>query len=182
MNSNIKSLLLTAVFGFVVCILLGLLFFGTAIFNFRYPVSVIVLSGFYGAIFFSVLKYQKKKEQFLTAFVILILDLLLQGKSITTKFLIRDIIFIASLLSSILCYKLFINKYNSLPLFIRSLSLPLLLGLFNILATLILILIFNPSAMKIDSAIFLNAKFAAFIGLGLGIGFDLFEKLKTKII
>jgi hypothetical protein len=182
MNNEIKNLLLTALFGFVICVILGLLFYGTSIFFIcRLPSSVVVADGFYGAVFYSVLRYCKTKEQILTGIALLILQIIIWGKLAHITFLIRDFVFMLSLFGSIICYNLFINKYSSIPLFLRSFALPLLLGLFNILATLILIIIFNPSAVKINYALFHNAQFAAIIGLGLGIGFDLYEIMKNKL-
>jgi hypothetical protein len=35
--------------------------------------------------------------------------------------------------------------------------------------------------VKINYALFHNAQFAAIIGLGLGIGFDLYEIMKNKL-
>jgi hypothetical protein len=182
MNDEIKSLVLNALFGFIVCILLGLLFFGVSIFNFHVPIGIIVISGFYGAIFYSVIKYRNSKEQIFIAFALFILDFIIQGRAITMTFLIRDVLLMLSLFFSLYSYKLFINKYISFPLFLRSFALPLFFGFFNILATIILIIIFNPSAMNINYALFHNARYAAFVGIGLGLGFDLFEKNKNKFI
>jgi drug/metabolite transporter (DMT)-like permease len=183
MNTETKNLAMTALSGFAVCLILGLIFFGANIFSFHHSHAVVVLlNGFYGAVFYSVLKYRNRKEQILTAFVILILDLIVHGKGMSSVLLLRDILFIAALLGAVYCYKIFINKYKALPLFVRSLALPLFFGVFNILATIILIIIFNPGEMKINTALFLNANYAAIVGLGLGLGFDLYEKLKPKIV
>jgi hypothetical protein len=182
MNSKIKYFLFTALSGFALCVILSPLFYRTAIFNHSYLVFSIVLTGFCGAVFYSVLKYRTTKEQILTGIIIFILPVLIHGRSIRPTFWISDIVSVASLLGSIVCYKLFIDKYNSYPLFIRSMSLPFFLALFNFIATLILILVYHPDAMKFNYAIFYYAKFGAFIGFGLGIGFDLFEKFKDKII
>ncbi|MDR3626983.1 MAG: hypothetical protein P4L45_09130 [Ignavibacteriaceae bacterium] len=178
-----KSLILTALFGFALCVIIGLIFIGTAIFNICNSSFIILVDGFCGAVFYSVLKYRNIKEQILTGIVILFIPVLIHGRSISsTVHLIGIILFIISLLSSVVCYKLFINKYRSYPIFLRSMALPVFLELFDILATLILVLIYHPKAMIIYSSIFLTSKYAAFIGFGLGIGFDLFELLKNKIL
>ena len=66
-------------------------------------------------------------------------------------------------------------------MFVRGFALSIFLGLLNIIATLLLILIFNPSSFEINGAIFFNAQYASLIGLGLGVGFDIYEKYQDKI-
>ena len=181
MKYETKNLILTALSGFVLCIVIGLIFKGTLIFNYCSSSFIITVDGFCGAVFYSVLKYRNIKEQILTGIVILFIPVLIHGGSIASLMHLTGIlIFIISLLASIVCYKLFIDKYNSYPLFLRSLALPVFLGLFDMLATLILVLIYHPDKMIIYPSIFINSKYAAYIGFGLGIGFDLYDKLNRK--
>lgn len=65
MSTKIRNFLLTALSGYAVCIILGLLVFGTSIFAFHYILFIITAFGFYGAVFYSVLKYFKIKNQIL---------------------------------------------------------------------------------------------------------------------
>jgi hypothetical protein len=182
MNAEIKSLLLNAACGFAVCIIIGLLFFGPAIFKSHNTSFIIIADGFYGAVFYSVLKYNKYKEQLFTGFAIVLLNILLPGISITIIYLIQTILMVSALIGAIICYKLFLDKYNTYPLFIRSLALPVFLVLFNILIILILVLYFQPDKMMVSTAMLIEVKFAVCTGLGLGIGFDLFEKFKSAVL
>lgn len=56
-------------------------------------------------------------------------------------------------------------------MYLRGFTLSIFLGILNIISTLLLILIFNPSTFQIKSAVFLYTQYASLIGLGLGIGF-----------
>lgn len=181
MRNETNSILINALFGFAVCIIIGLLMYGFAIFDIKDSRSQLFSLGLYGAIFYSVLKYGKLKETVFIGLIIFIGNMLLQGKTQTLSFIIRDVFFFSSLFGALVLYKMFIGNFSNFPLFVRGFALSIFLGLLNIIATLILILIFNPSSFEINTAIFLNAQYASLIGLGLGIGFDLYEKYQDKI-
>ena len=182
MSTELKSLVLNAVSGFVLCTILGLFFYGTFIFKFHYSCSIIVTDGFFGAIFFSVLKYRETKEQVLTGFALLLLNILIPGRSINLIYFIQTILLVAAIIGAIKCYKLFLDKYNTYPLFIRSLALPVFLGVFNTFIVLILVIYYHAEEMMIYKAILKELKFSVCTGIGLGVGFDLFEKFKSNII
>ena len=182
MTTKTKNLLLNSAFGFILCIILGYAFFGTAVFKLHNSAQTIVIYGFYGAVFYSVLKYRNRKDQIFIALAILIIDFITMGKSLRFSFLLRDILYIGGLLSAVAVYKLFIDKYKTLPLFARSLALPLFLGINTLLALFILFMIYKPGDIKIKEAMFMMLNYAALIGIGLGFGFDIYEKVKAKII
>jgi hypothetical protein len=143
---------------------------------------MITAFGFYGAVFFSVLKYFKAKEQILTAIALFILELVFRGKSLHVTSLIVDFIFMLSLFISVLFYKIFIDKYSYTPLLLRSFILPAILGLCNIFAVFITFLVFVHGISGIIWALLRISQYAAVIGFGLGIGFDLFEIINDKIL
>ena len=65
-------------------------------------------------IVFSVLKYGKRKELIFIGVLIFVVNIILQGKSITFNYFLRDLLFVSSLFSVLVLYKLFIDNY--LPL------------------------------------------------------------------
>ena len=67
-------------------------------------------------------------------------------------------------------------------MFLRALALSLFLGILHIIATSILIILFNTSYSEAMWGLLLNGKYGAIIGLGLGIGFDVYLKFKKDLI
>ena len=179
---KIRNFLLTALSGYAVCIILGLLVFGTSIFAFHYILFIITAFGFYGAVFYSVLKYFKIKNQILTAVALFILQMVLRGKLLHMTSLTVDFIYMLSLFISVLSYKIFIDKYPYTPILLRSFILPVILGLGNIFAVFATFLIFIHSITGIIWAIFRISQYSAIIGFGLGIGFDLFEIINDRVL
>jgi hypothetical protein len=90
---------------------------------------------------------------------------------------IRDLIFILSLYTSLILYSNFLKKYYYSPIFLRALALALFYGILNIFSTLILIQLYTSTDADPLFAIFLNGKYGIVIGLGLGIGIDLANKI-----
>jgi hypothetical protein len=181
MRNDIKYLIVNSLFGFVVCGIIGILMYDFTIFKFNDSRSQLISFGLFGAIFYSVLKYGKPTEIIFVGLMIFVGNVLFQGRALTLDFLIRDIVFMSSLFGALFIYKIFINNYNILPMFVRAFALSIFLGLLNIIATLFLILIFNPSSFEINQALFYNAQYSSLIGIGLGIGFDLFDKYQYNI-
>ena len=176
MENRIRNILLNTLFGSLVCIIFGVLIYGIEIFDFQSSRSQIFVFGIYGAVFFSVLKYGKRKELIFIGVLIFVVNIILQGKSITFNFFLRDLLFVSSLFSALVLYKLFIDNYSKLLITIRVLSLSILLGLFNAIATIILVQIFDAPNNEMINAVMLNAQYGFLVGFGLGLGFDLYEK------
>jgi hypothetical protein len=181
MSSKTKNLVFTFLFGYAGCIIIGYLFYGSSIFLFHYSNSVIIVYGFFGAAFYSVLKNRGAKDQVLTGIASLILITVLLGRAIHLRTVIINIVFMSGLFASIISYKLFIDKYIAIPLFLRSFALALFLGLFDLIATIFLILIISTAAVKINIIFNINTQHGTIIGFGLGLGFDLYELTKNKL-
>jgi len=176
MENRIRNILLNTLFGSLVCIIFGVLIYGIEIFDFQSSRSQIFVFGIDGAVFFSVLKYGKRKELIFIGVLIFVVNIILQGKSITFNYFLRDLLFVSSLFTALALYKLFIDNYSKLLITIRVLSLSILLGLFNAIATIILVQIFDAPNNEMINAVMLNAQYGFLVGFGLGLGFDLYEK------
>ncbi len=182
MKNKIVNISFNSIIGFSICIILGLIFFGTNIFNFYSHALQITSFGLVGAIFFSFYKYGTKKEAGFVGGLLFIINLILLGKKPLLIYYLRDLVFFICIYSSLILYLFFLKKYSYSLLFIRALALSLFLGVFNIFATILLVLLTTSPNIDPLSAIFINARYASLIGLGLGIGFDLFEKFREKIL
>ncbi len=104
---------------------------------------------------------------------------IIRAKTISLNSILTDILLIIAVFISVYYYKLFIDRNNKIPLFLRALVLMLLFGLTNVVGVIILMLIHNAD---ISAAYLLfYSRVPALIGLALGIGFDVFEIIKDKL-
>lgn len=169
-----------ALSGSIGSILMGIIFFGFVIFTPSTPSFQFVTFGFSGALFFSLFEYNFLKEQILVFIVILVLQLVIfSGRYINFALVIRDLFFLGSLFISILLYQKFIKRYTWLKLYIRSLALVVIYAMLNILFG-VLVFIINTNNISIEPRlIYLFARNAILIGLGIGLGVDFYIQNKT---
>ena len=108
------------------------------------------------------------------------------GKPYYFSFMLRDFVLIIVIFLSIKAYTSFITKNKNLPLFIRAFALPVIYAVINIGGVLVLVLIselvesYNLSYLP--GLLLINAEIAGLVGLGLGLGFDTWEFIKTKFL
>ncbi|HMU43826.1 MAG TPA: hypothetical protein PKA80_11035, partial [Ignavibacteriaceae bacterium] len=112
--------------------------------------------------------------------VILVLQLLIfSGRYINFDLVIRDLFFLGSLFTSILLYQKFIKRYTLLKLYIRSLALVVIYTLLNILFGVLVFIINTGSIYPDPRLIYLFARNAILIGLGIGLGVDFYIQNKV---
>lgn len=182
MKRKLFSILVTTIISYLSCLLLGYIFFGSQIFSLRSNALVVATYGLIGAIFFSVYNYGNKREIIFSAVLLFIANLVLLGKSLNFIWLVRDFVFISGFYTSLILYSYFLKKYFYSPLFIRALVLALVYGIFNIISTLILSVLFSAKNIDLTGAIYLNSRYAIIIGLGIGMGYDIYKKYKSKFL
>lgn len=180
MELKYKKTLLCLSFGFFVCILTGMFFYGFEVFDFRKPASQFVVYGFLGAGFFSVSRFRLLKNDLLIIPILILINFILIGRDLSLTLMLRDGVFVLALCTSIFIYIKYINAKWKLPLFIRSIILALLNWFTGFLALLLLITTFNPETLDTTAAFFINGTTSTLVGLGLGLGFDLFIKTEDK--
>jgi len=180
MEPNSKMILYTVLSGFISSIIFGLLFYGLNIFNIHDTRFQIVLLGLFGSLMFAVMKSGKKKELFYVVVLFLFVTSIIRAKTLSLNTILMDIILIVAVFVSIYYYKLFIEKNNNIPLFLRALVLMLLFGLTNVIGVIILMLIHKAEISA--TYLLFYSKIPALIGLALGIGFDVFEIYKEKML
>ncbi|MDH7605135.1 MAG: hypothetical protein QHH13_09560 [Melioribacter sp.] len=180
MDKNSKEIFFTVLCGFLSCMIFGMVFYGLNIFHLHDTRFQIVLLGLFGSLIYAVMNYRNKKELIYVAILFLITTAIVRAKSVSLHTLLMDFILIVAVFLSIYYYKLFIDKNNNIPLFLRALVLMLLFGLTNVLGVIILMIIHN---VEISATYLLfYSRVPALIGLALGIGFDIYEKYKEKLL
>ncbi|MBK6914150.1 MAG: hypothetical protein IPH11_11075 [Ignavibacteriales bacterium] len=179
-TKKLIKIFLMALSGSIGSILMGIIFLGFVIFTPSTPSFQFVTFGFFGALFFSLFEYNFLKEQILVFIVILVLQLVIfSGRYINLDLVIRDLFFLGSLFISILLYQKFIKRYTRLKLYIRSLALVVIYALLNILFGL-LVFIINTNNISLEPRlIYLFARNAILIGLGIGLGVDFYIQNKA---
>lgn len=182
MSRKLFSILVPTIISYLSCLLLGYIFFGSRIFSFSSNAFVITSFGLIGVIFFSIYNYGNKKEIIFSAAMLFVANIVLLGKSLNFIYLFRDFVFITALYSSLILYSYFLRKYYYSPLFIRTVVLALIYGVFNIISTLILFTFFTPKNIELIDTIYLNSRYAIIIGLGIGLGYDIYKKYKSKFL
>jgi hypothetical protein len=190
MKSDKKyQILLLTFFGLLGSILIGFIFFNTAVFvptttNFQF-----VMAGLYGSLFFSLLEYKNIREQLFAIIIILFLQLIIfTGRYISIAYIIRDVFYLGGLFLSIKLYHLFIKRNMKIKYYLRSFALVLFYGLINTVFISIVFIINSDAIFPPMDFIYVLAKYGILIGLGIGLGLDfylqnekhLFNLLKIK--
>ncbi len=185
-NSPLIDFASAVFFSYAGCIVVGYIFFQELVFNSQAWTFQFVIQGLFGALFIVYMQRQKSK-QFIFFLLIVFIDLILFEKTFLLWFILRDIFFNFSLFLSVSLYLILINKNKSLVLFLRAFGFSMIYAFTNVLVGLLLITLHNAVAGSTYeyslSVILIYAQSGALIGLGLGLGFDLWEVIKkTKLV
>lgn len=185
-TDNLLDIIFKVISGLIGSLVIGYLFFQLRIFNFHNIFFSFVTGGIYGAVFFSLLQKFDFKKQLLILVAVVFIDIIIMGKPYYFSFMLRDFVLIIVIFLSIKAYTSFITKNKNLPLFIRAFALPVIYAVINIGGVLVLVLIselvesYNLSYLP--GLLLINAEIAGLVGLGLGLGFDTWEFIKTKFL
>ena len=185
-TDNLLDIIFKVISGLIGSLVIGYLFFQLRIFNFHNIFFSFVTGGIYGAVFFSLLQKFDFKKQLLILVAVVFINIIIMGKPYYFSFMLRDFVLIIVIFLSIKAYTSFITKNKNLPLFIRAFALPVIYAVINIGGVLVLVLIselvesYNLSYLP--GLLLINAEIAGLVGLGLGLGFDTWEFIKTKFL
>jgi len=170
-------------FGMFGSILIGFIFFNTSIFiptrtNFQF-----VMSGFYGALFLSLLEYKSIREQTFGMVIMLLINLILfTGKFLSMAYLIRDVYYLGGLFLSLILYHQFIKRKPQLKYYLRSFALALFYGLINTVCISIVFIINAKVGFPLLDFIYARARDGILIGFGIGLGIDFYLQNKNQIL
>ncbi|MBA7522090.1 hypothetical protein ES705_14203 [subsurface metagenome] len=181
-SEKLYHIILLTFFGMIGSILTGFIFFNKSIFIPSGTTFQFVMSGLYGALFFSLLEYKSVRDQILVMAIILILNLVIfSGKLLSIAYLIRDIFFLGSLFLSIKLYYQFIKRNPKLTFYLRSFVLVLFYGLLNTMFGIIVFIISAKAGFPPLAFIYTIARYGILIGLGIGLGIDFYLHNKKLI-
>lgn len=181
MNSKWKQFIFTILLGTLCCVVLGVLGYGFTIFKMNDIRFVIILFGFYGSIFLGSINYLRLKEIIISVLFVILFSIIIRGKTTHLILYLRDIYLLMPLFLSIYLYKYFLNKYTSVPLFVRGLSLVLLFPVFYLIFLLLLVWMLGFNLNSNLAGMFISFRLSILVALGLAISFDLYEKFRMKI-
>jgi hypothetical protein len=181
-KENYYSILLMTLFGLAGSILLGFIFYRKAIFIPAKPAFQFVMNGFMGALFLGLLEYRSVRAQTYGIILILAIALLGTGNALTLAYFIRNVLYLAGLLLSILLYYQLLKKNSRISYYLRSFILVSLYALLNIVAGTLVYLINAKEGFPALSFIYQLAIYGALIGLGIGLGADLFLQNRKRIL
>lgn len=182
-SDKIYQILLLTFFGLLGSILIGFIFFNTAIFvptttNFQF-----VMTGLYGSLFFSLLEYKNIKEQLFAIIIILFLQLIIfTGRYISIAYIIRDVFYLGGLFLSIKLYHLFLKRNIKIKYYLRSFALVLFYGFINTVFFSIVFIINAEATFPPMDFIYMVAKDGILIGLGIGLGLDFYLQNEKHLI
>ena len=181
-SKEILQIILITFFGMLGCVLIGFIFYNSSIFITTRTDFQFVAAGFYGALFFSFLEYRPVREQIFVMIIILIMNLIIfTGKSLSTAYVIRDILYLGGLFLSIKLYHQFIKKNPKVKYYLRSFALALIYGLLNVASVTIIYIINANANIPPVSFIYAIARYGILIGLGIGLGIDFYlQNIKQK--
>lgn len=183
-NSKILSTFLTALFGLLGSIIYGFIFFGSNIFIPKNYAFQFVTNGFFGSFFFCLLLNHTKRGQIFGTIFLIILDFtLFLGNTINlVPFIIRDIFYLSALFLSVFLYVKFVTKNSQFKFYLRALALAFIYGSLNTIFGTAVYLINAEFIFPPFNFLFITAEIGVLIGLGIGLGCDLFLQNKEKIL
>lgn len=182
-SSKISDVILLTFFGFIGSVLIGFLFYNNQIFISNRTAFQFIVYGFFGSLFFSLLKYRSRKDQTFGIVIMFLINLvIIIGKSVSMTIIIRDVLYMGSLFFAIKLYFQFIRRNFRLPYYLRSFALALFYSLITILFGILVFLINAKFEFPPISFLFAIGKTAILVGLGIGIGLDLYLQNQRFII
>jgi hypothetical protein len=181
-SSQISDVILLTLFGLAGSILVGFIFYNNQIFISNKSVFQFVVYGFFGSLFFSLLKYRPRKDQIFGIVIMFLVNFVIIGKSFSLAWVIRDVLYMGSLFIAIIIYFRFIRRNFNLPYYVRSFALALFYSVLTILFGILLFIINAKFEFPPINFLFAIGKTSMLIGFGIGLGLDFYLQNKSHIV
>ncbi len=175
------SIIFITLFGLLGSIGFGIIFSPFPIYDPSKHSFQFITCGLMAPAFFSFYKFRTIRAQLLLFAAFVLIHTVSYGKPFQVSWLIRDIFFISSVAISVKLYFLFLKKYSKLPFFIRSFALVFFYSLLNIIAGLLVYLINAKAGFLPIDGFFFFARYGVLIGLGVGLGIDLYFMFEQNL-
>lgn len=172
MKRQILSIILSTLCGLTGSLIIGFVFFQNSIFNIEHPAALFLFYGFYGSVFFALQNYGGKKELFASLIIVVVFQILLMGKSVSTSYYLRDLILISSLFVSVLAFFKVSNSYfdKSKSLLYRTIAFSVIYSFINFILGGILFVLQSARFSPDLSIMIFYAQYAFLIGFGISLG------------
>jgi len=171
--------MITFISGYFAVLIMGLLFYRFEIFNVHSPAFQFVEAGFIGALLYPLNLYLEKREIYSFTFLIIFLRFIVFIPPHFSWF-IRDIVYLASIISAVMIYVNLIIPLISVRFRkLKIIALAFVYGLISLAGflflSLLMYLFFDFTHYNFTEAMFIWVKSGFLIGLGLSIGFNFAE-------
>jgi hypothetical protein len=181
-SSQISDVILLTIFGFAGSILVGFIFYNNQIFMSNNSVFQFVVYGFFGSLFFSLLKHRSRKDQIFGIVIMFLFNFVIIGKSFSLAWVIRDVLYMGSLFIAIKIYFRFTSLNYKIPYYLRSFALAFFYSLITILFGILVFIINAKFEFPPINFLFAIGKTSILIGVGIGIGLDFYLQNKSHIV
>lgn len=180
---SLKNFIITAVCGFVVCLIVGILFFRGAVFILSSNKFIYTAYGILGGLVFAAMFYRNTRDSLIVLAVLFILNIIIIH-SHYISFIIRDVVAFSSLWLSIYIYKNWFYNSSEKYKYLRAFGFGIITALIFFVAGIFLLYI-NVPLERISVELCMQVSLfylqsGMLIGLGLGLGFDLAELIISK--
>lgn len=187
--NNLKNLLnfnlLYITGGFIGSVLAGIFLYGIDVFTVYSPGFQFLIYGFAGSIYFYTFEIFERKIQLWIFMAVYLLIVFLFIHPLLPIYMIREFIFLLAIFIGIKSYYSFIDSYTYLPVFFRAIACVFILIISSTIAVVFLFIIYNLVFLKEVSnilySIIMQGKIFMYMGLGLGVGFDIAHLIKEKV-
>ena len=171
----LAKFIITVAMGTICCLIVGLCFFGLKVFVFKDPASQFLIVGLTGSIFYSLLKFRSVIDAILIMILLYLANLLIFG---TARFLLTRLIFFIGVSGALFVFhRYFEDKIKELK-FGKFLTVASLFTIMYFVCTIVLQIIYNSANFKTE--LLYNLDLGFLIGLGLGIGIELSNRINTR--
>ncbi len=176
-------IILMTFFGMVGSILLGFIFYRESIFEFSKTNFQFISIGFIGAFLFSILEYRSLRDEIYVSIIILILSLAISfEKTPFIAYVIRNILYLGSLVLSINLYHQFIIRNSKIKYYLRSFIFVSIYTVLYVSSGIIIYLFNAKDGFPSQDFLYSLVVSAVLIGLGIGLGIDFFLQNRKQIL
>lgn len=171
----VTKFMITVVMGTICCLIVGLCFFGLKVFVFNNPASQYLIIGLTGSIFYAVLKFRNLRDAILIMILLYLANLLIFGSA---RLLLTRLVFFAAVGIALYVFFHFFEAEMKGLKFGEFLIIASSFAVMYVIVTLILQIIYNSTNFKME--LLYNLDLGFLIGLGLGIGIELSNRINTR--